>query len=88
MVILIRKDVKLMMVFKAIEGKKTYVVGDQGEEPNEVLKAANKRFKTSKKNLTGRLYVIKDEYLYHAEDFDTQKDGGKVAFGVTTVTRK
>lgn len=73
-----------MMVFKAIEGKKTYVVGDQGETPDEVLKAANKRFKTSKKNLFGKLYLIKGEYLYDADGLDPKKEGGKIVFGVTT----
>ena len=83
MVILIRKDVKLMMVFKAIEGKKTYVVGDQGEKPDEVLKAANKRFKTSLNRLEVKSYCLSGEYIY-----DTDLKDGHQVFGVTTKTRK
>ena len=83
MVILIRKDVKLMMVFKAIEGKKTYVVGDQGEKPDEVLKAANKRFKTSLNRLELKPYWMSGEYIY-----DTDLKDGHQVFGVTTKTRK
>ena len=83
MEILIRKDVKLMMVFKAIEGKKTYVVGDHGETPDEVLKAANKRFKTSLNRLEIKSYCLSGEYIY-----DTDINGGHQVFGVTTKTRK
>lgn len=72
-----------MMVFKAIEGKKTYVVGDQGETPDEVLKAANKRFKTSLNRLEIKSYCLSGEYIY-----DTDIKGGHQVFGVTTKTRK
>ena len=72
-----------MMVFKAIEGKKTYVVGDQGETPDEVLKAANKRFKTSLNRLELKTYYLSGEYIY-----DTDIKDGHQVFGVTTKTRK
>lgn len=79
-----------MMVFKAIEGKKTYVVGDQGENPNEVLKAANKRFKTSLNRLELKPYWMSGDFIY---DYgmpveEAHQIKAIQVFGVTTKTRK
>lgn len=79
-----------MMVFKGIENRKVYVVGDQNEEPNEVLKEANKRFKTSLNRLELKPYWMSGDFIY---DYgmpveEAHQIKAFQVFGVTTKSRK
>ncbi len=50
-----------MMIYK---GKKSYMVGDQGETQCMILAAAKKKFKKAEKDIVVKHGYIHDGYLY------------------------